>query len=167
MDAQYTLAMMYESGIGGAAADSTQAIRWYEKAAKLGKREACDALKRLGVEFDARAQGETASASVGYSPEILCLVKFAKQGDPSAQNNLGYAFEHGEGVAKDMQKAVKWYGLAAEQGFPVAQFNMGAMLFNGSGVLSDKKVAFRWFRLAAGQGHARAQKLLEEFAPDT
>ena len=33
-----------------------------------------------------------------------------------AQNNLGWCYENGKGVPKDMKKAVYWYREAAEQG---------------------------------------------------
>src|SRR5215469_4737506 len=33
----------------------------------------------------------------------------AEAGDPFAQNNLGYMFEHGKGVSMDHHKAVEWY----------------------------------------------------------
>jgi TPR repeat protein len=32
----------------------------------------------------------------------------AEQGDASAQFNLGYCFENGEGVARDWAEAVRW-----------------------------------------------------------
>ena len=34
----------------------------------------------------------------------------------SAQNNLGYAYDKGEGVAQDYKTAVKWYRLAQNKG---------------------------------------------------
>jgi hypothetical protein len=40
----------------------------------------------------------------------------AKQGNISAQLNLGVMYERGQGVAKDYAEALKWYRLAAEQG---------------------------------------------------
>ena len=35
--------------------------------------------------------------------------KAAEQGDADAQNSLGYYYERGEGVAKDLGKAIEWY----------------------------------------------------------
>jgi TPR repeat protein len=40
----------------------------------------------------------------------------AEQGYTTAQNNLGYLFEHGQGVPVDYSEAEKWYRLAAEKG---------------------------------------------------
>jgi TPR repeat protein len=43
-------------------------------------------------------------------------MKAAKQGDPLSQHNLGYCYENGEGVEKDIKKAIEWYQKAAKQG---------------------------------------------------
>lgn len=40
----------------------------------------------------------------------------AEQGNATAQHNLGYMYDFGEGVPKNDAEAVKWYRLAAEQG---------------------------------------------------
>ena len=47
----------------------------------------------------------------------LCAAK----GDTTAQYNLGWRYEYGEGVVKDKREAAKWYRKAAEQGYPAAQ----------------------------------------------
>ena len=43
----------------------------------------------------------------------------AEQGEASAQYNLGFMYNNGEGVPQDDKTAVKWYTLAAEQGKPL------------------------------------------------
>ena len=40
----------------------------------------------------------------------------ADQNEPSAQNNLGYMFEAGLGINKDIAKALYYYKLSAKQG---------------------------------------------------
>ena len=81
----------------------------------------------------------------------------AEQGDVYAQNNLGYMYQNGQGVAQDYKEAVKWYRLAGEQGNTKAQFNLGGMYVKGQGVTQDYKEAVKWWRLAAEQGYASAQ----------
>lgn len=39
-----------------------------------------------------------------------------KQGHADAQNNIGWCYQNGLGVAKDVHEAVKWYRKAAKQG---------------------------------------------------
>lgn len=52
----------------------------------------------------------------------------AKQGLDEAQYNLGYIFESGEVVPKNLKKAIEFYRKAAEQGHIKAQnrlFDLG------------------------------------------
>lgn len=80
----------------------------------------------------------------------------AEQGVATAQNNLGFMLENGQGVTKNDKQAVKWYRLAAAQGNAVAQNNLGTMYANGQGVSQDYEEAAKWYRLAAAQGYADA-----------
>jgi len=84
----------------------------------------------------------------------------AEAGDAWAQNDLGWLYEHGEGVAQDYAEAAKWYRLAAEQGDAYAQNNLGWLYEQGQGVSRDYAEAVKWYRLAALQGHESAQENL-------
>ena len=57
----------------------------------------------------------------------------------------------------DLEKAIKWYRMAAEQGYATAQFNFATMYSTGEGVPKNNKEAFKWYRKAAEQGHATSQ----------
>jgi TPR repeat protein len=81
----------------------------------------------------------------------------AEQGNATAQYNLGFMYNNGEGVPQDDAEAVKWYRLAAEQGNAGAQKNLGVMYQIGKGVPQDDAEAVKWYRLAAEQGDADAQ----------
>ena len=50
------------------------------------------------------------------------LLKEAEQGDAKAQFNLGWHFHIGEGVEKNLEKAVYWYERSATQEYVKAQF---------------------------------------------
>ena len=54
------------------------------------------------------------------------LKALAKKGDAKAQNKLGVCYAKGEGVKKNLVKAIEWYTKAAEQGLMRAQFNLAA-----------------------------------------
>lgn len=88
--------------------------------------------------------------------------KAAEHGDADAQNNLGVAYENGQGgLAKDGAQAVFWYQKAADQGEAAAQSNLGAMYYNGLGGLAkDEAEAVRWISKAAEQGNADGQRNL-------
>jgi TPR repeat protein len=98
---------------------------------------------------------------------------------------LGFAYFHGDGVAKDETEALKWFGLAArqgstsvgkardrrvclaaarkvarakaEQGDAQAQFDLGWMYDEGKSVEQDSAEAAKWYREAASRGQKRAQ----------
>ena len=89
--------------------------------------------------------------------DIETTIQKAKQGDASAQFNLGLKYDKGEGVPQDYKQAVYWYTKAAEQGVASAQFNLGFMYAKGEGVPQDYKQAVYWYTKAAEQGVAKAQ----------
>ena len=49
------------------------------------------------------------------------LQEYAKDGDATAQFNLGRCYYNGEGVAMDRSEAARWFRKAAEQGYLPAQ----------------------------------------------
>jgi TPR repeat protein len=84
----------------------------------------------------------------------------AEQGDATAQNSIGWAYDTGFCFPENNTEAVKWYRLAADQGDAEAQTNLGNMYSNGDGVPENDVEAVRWYRLAAEQGNALAQDKL-------
>ena len=56
-----------------------------------------------------------------YAEAVRLYRLAAEQSHASAQFNLGYMYDEGKGVARDLQKARKWYGKAAAQGDTDAQ----------------------------------------------
>ena len=83
--------------------------------------------------------------------------KSAEQGNAEAQYSLGSMYENGEGVSKDLDKAVEWYRKSAEQGYADAQYNLGKIYEDCSGVFLDYGKAVLWYQKAAEQGHVCAQ----------
>jgi len=70
------------------------------------------------------------------------------------------AFEHGEGVPKNPEKAIALYCQGAKAGDPEARYNLGWMYMNGRGVARNDSLAAYFFKLAADQGHEPSQKML-------
>ena len=89
--------------------------------------------------------------------DLDSLKAAAEQGDATAQLNLGYMYDIGEGVPENDVEAVRWYRMAAEQGDATAQLNLGNLYANGEGVPENYIEAVRWYRMAAEQGDATAQ----------
>lgn len=88
------------------------------------------------------------------------LKPLAEQGSLRAQFYLGWCYKYGEGVKKDLAKAVEWLTKAAEQGYAPAQNALGFCYEFGDGVVKDLKKAIEWYTKAAEQGDARAQNNL-------
>src|ERR1700688_3608287 len=88
--------------------------------------------------------------------ELAQLQAKADAGNPDAQLDLGRAYEVGNGVLRNDERAVKWYRAAAEQGNAIAQNNLGLMLRSGRGIEQDKGEAVRWYKKAAQQKNPAA-----------
>lgn len=101
------------------------------------------------------------------------VLKKAEAGDVLAMVELGKAYDLGRNWGKtiqfyyfdfgendpllDSEKAVPWYGKAAEQGSAEAQGRLGRLFFEGSGVRQDFGKALELFQKAAAQDDAIAQ----------
>lgn len=95
-----------------------------------------------------------------YKAALEILVPLAETGDARAQSNLGVLYDHGYGLARDIEHAANLFRMAAEQGFAPAQSNLGNLYNRGEGVPHDDTMAVVWYRRAAVQGYANAQNSL-------
>ena len=86
----------------------------------------------------------------------------ASRGDADVHYNVGYMYQTGYGVKRDMAMAVSWYVKAAENGYVRAQHLLGDIYFFGYGVEKDREKALRWFRAAALAGDSYSQDRLLE-----
>jgi TPR repeat protein len=90
--------------------------------------------------------------SKSYDKALKLLIPLARQGNSTAQYNLGVLYSNGDGVSQDFKEAIKWYRLAAEQEYPKAQFSLGSKYMQGQGVTEDLDEVIKWFRLAEKNG---------------
>ena len=84
----------------------------------------------------------------------------AEKYDLAALRNIGHLYRLGQGVARDGEKAVRYYTRAAELGFAPAQLNLAVMLYEGDGIPADKKTARLWAQRAADAGYVPASEWL-------
>jgi len=89
--------------------------------------------------------------------------KHAENGSPYGQVLLGKCHSFGSGVAKDHEKAVGWYRLAASQGMAAAECEVGRCFEYGNGVDEDLEEAVKWYRRAAEQSYAQGQFCLGSY----
>lgn len=109
---------------------------------------------------------------------------WADQGVAEAQYYLGFCYENGMGIKKDLEIAIQWYEKAAKQGFVEAMYRLGVIYFSNSynyhddviginkkkakrnfydhsrqekDVKGNREKAFKLFERASKQGHIEAQ----------
>lgn len=92
------------------------------------------------------------------------------QAAPSERTQIARAYEHGEGVARNPERAAWLYCEAARDGDVDAAWALGWMNANGRGIARNDPRAAALFAWAAGFGHEQAQRMLEmmrSVAPET
>ena len=96
----------------------------------------------------------------------MLYTKAADQGDPWAQNNLGFIYSHGKGTEVNQALASQWYRKAAQQGHFQAQFNIAARYARGEGCDPNLVESHFWFSRAqfgaSALNQERAKKALEQ-----
>jgi TPR repeat protein len=80
------------------------------------------------------------------------FLEAAKAGDSSAQLNVGYLYDTGQGVSRSRTQAVYWYRRAVRRGEAAAANNIGT-IYRDEGRL---RLAIRWFSTAADMGDGDA-----------
>ena len=81
---------------------------------------------------------------------------------PGAQCVVGQAYQKGDGVPKDLTKALQWFRKSAEAGNTEGQRNLGHALAQGQGTPVDQVEAYQWLRVAAEKGDKAAKEDLAD-----
>jgi TPR repeat protein len=76
------------------------------------------------------------------------MLKAARAGNPSAQNDIGWDYYKGNGLPKSIPLAVYWITRAAESLEPYAYGSLCEMYGRGDVFKSDKIEAYKWCKLA-------------------
>jgi len=92
--------------------------------------------------------------------EVAALHKAAEAGDTRAQVSLGYCYQGGQGMPKDITQAIAWFRRAAVQGFDEAEYALGCCYNGDDGLPKDSAEAAKWWGKAAAHGFAEAQYCL-------
>jgi hypothetical protein len=95
----------------------------------------------------------TASAEESLGLYARRYLNAALKGNIDAQFYLGYMYENGEHVTKDVLSAKKWYRRAAEMEHINAMIRLASLL-------DEDPEATHWFRKAAEKGDAGAQAMI-------
>ncbi len=79
-----------------------------------------------------------------------------------AKYKLGKMFLNGDGVEKDIPKAVEWLKQAALEENEFAEYALGRIYLFGLGVEKDLPLAMEYLRSAAAKGNECAAELLRQ-----
>jgi len=92
-----------------------------------------------------------------YETAFKLWRKMARNGDSTAQYNIGALYAAGKGVAVSSDEAQKWFLLSAENGNAAAQFEIGKIYENAKVATTSLPKALVWIRRSAEQGYGPAQ----------
>ena len=120
-DAMVQLGLIYCYG-DGVEEDTVKAEMWWEKAAKIGNIEAqfllCELYVIIGI-----------NGKFDKSKGFFWCEKSAQGGYGIAQHNMGYFYENGVCVEKNISKALFWYQKGAESGNLLSALGIGVLYF--------------------------------------
>lgn len=132
--------------------DFSRAKQWYQKAAQQGHPRAVYRLGLIQLDGKGVAKNPTEAVTLFLQANLHATDDFWKY----LLNDLGYVYERGQGVKRDVQEGQKYYRLAADQGSLEAQYNLGTISLEKN----NEKDAYKWYLMAAKKGHAMAQNNL-------
>ena len=104
--------------------------------------------------FDAAVQAAEAG---DFEAAIGKFTALADAGDPRGENGLAVLYLRGDGLERNVERAVELFRSAATKGLRAAEKNLGELYAEGAGVPRDDALAAHWFGLAAAQGDSGAQ----------
>lgn len=94
-------------------------------------------------------KGSTLYQEGKFSEALTLLIPIAEDGYGPAINIVGLAYEHGEGVGRSEEEAVRWFKTGAENGDELCAFNLAGMyLHGGLSVRQDYPEAAKWYKHA-------------------
>ena len=93
-------------------------------------------------------------STIALADNVKWLTEMADEGDPVAQNNVGYNYLYGlNGFKQDTDKAIKYLNLAADQEQVNAMTTVGWFYFTGEfGAPIDNEQAIYWNQRASDLG---------------
>jgi hypothetical protein len=151
--AAYNLAKIYSSGGPGLTADRAEAEKWAKTAMAKGFPDALQPTparpERSAQAREVFDEGQRLYRAGDMAGAARAFARCAQMGDAPCQLQIGWHYEEGKGVPRNLAEAVKWYRAAAEQNDPRAAGNLGNMYQLGRGVAKNCKTAVEWYARGA------------------
>ena len=163
-EAQFSLGLAYEDGVGFRSSDPRTAAYWYERAAKQNHPAAENNLGMLLEHGNGIAKDEAKAAEM--------YLRAAEKGLVEGKYNFARMLEQGRvevqyeasmpplSSVEKLSLAAEFFCDLAEQGLVNAQFRTALMLLQGKGFVQDKALGRRWLERAAKHEHPDAIALL-------
>lgn len=149
----YNLAKLYREGGHGLRADPAEAEKWAKTAMAKGFSDPLQATpvrpQRSPEAVAMFDEGQRLFRAGDMAGAVRAFARCAQMGDASCQLQLGWHYEEGKGVSRNLGEAVKWYRAAAERNDPRAAGNLGNMYHFGRGVSKSCTAAVEWYARGA------------------
>ena len=154
-DVQFALSCAFAKE-GGTGVQGSEWHIWCKRAAEQGHAKA---LENLGYFFYDARFGNSADPHDAIEA-AACYERAAEKGNASAQVNIGNRYEAGNGVKKDLKRALCWYQRSADQRYPLGYYSLAVFYANGIQVAKNLVAAAQLFRQGANVGDAACQREL-------
>jgi TPR repeat protein len=105
-------------------------------------------------------QGVALYNSGNHTGAARLVLQAAQAGHPTATYEMGYLYENGDGVPKDLAQAAQWYQKGAAMGDAASESVLGLFYEEGQQVPDDWIEAAKWYQKSAAQNNASGQSRL-------
>ena len=112
------------------------------------------AIYNMGCDY----QDGTCGRPQNHAKALELYHRAAELGYVASYNNIGYAYNNGEGVDVDKKKARHYYELAAIGGDPIARYNLGEM----DEEAGNMERALRHFMIAVRGGYSKSLNMIQK-----
>lgn len=156
--------------------DTDEAMKYYRQAVKNGHLAATYNLAELirfsdygNEELEAQALSlHSQAGEAGYAASMAKMaalgrekngvewavgwqVKAAEKGNASAMEALGFAYKHGDGIEKSLEKSFEWYAKSAELGSVFAMAQLGEAYAEGLGTDQSDALSEYWISRSSAE----------------
>ena len=134
------------------------AVEWYVDAARKGDAVAKKALDRIASTnmYAIVKCAEKAFDEENWEKGVFAALQTTMT-NGILQMWLGYCYDNGYGVEKNLKEAFKWCEKAALKGYHWSMNRLGEMYESGRGAEKNLKEAFKWYKDVAERGYSRGQ----------
>ena len=122
----------------------------------------------MGATPQARAQAQAPGAAIyqqavaryqagDHAGAAVLVRQAAEAGNPTANYEMGYLCEFGDGVPKNLAQSAQWYLRGAKMGNAAAEAAAGQLYENGNQVQENWDTAAQWYTKSAQQGYVMGE----------